>query len=224
MNSFTIIRPPCSTATLFIVIICLVSVCWVPAATAWTISSVSIDPSGSLVPGTLVAVTAKIEPSMENELRFTTDLANARWTCSLISDRKKSWIPGGPITATIFDWCPANLNEVKEPFRLTMEGAAPAVQHTTNISVLEIGEYDSRNSLIKSVRYSAIVVNVREIQDRIKKMDERLAALRSHIDEKNAIGVNTIPAEEQYHLAWSNISTSCCKSSRDVDDSEKRLI
>jgi hypothetical protein len=70
-------------------------------------------------------VTARIDPPMENELRFTTDLANARWTCSLISDRKKSWIPGGPITATIYDMCPANLNEVKYPFKLTMEGTAP---------------------------------------------------------------------------------------------------
>jgi hypothetical protein len=89
---------------------------------------------------------------------------------------------------------------------------------------LEIGEYDSRNSLIKSVRYSALVVNVSEIQDRLKKMDERLAALRSHIDEKAAMGVNTTPAEEKYQLAWSNISTPCCKSARDGGDSEKRLI
>jgi cell division septum initiation protein DivIVA len=182
-------------------------------------------------------MTVKIEPLGEdgatlnpaNELQYNTDLTSAKWSCVPVSEINNRVNPGGgiaiyyPLSQCQNGKISFNRDKINEPVKLTIEGTAPAVQHTTNFSVLEIGEYDSHNSLKKTVRYSAIVVNVSEIQDRLKKMDVRLASFRSDIDEKAAIGVNTTQAEEKYQVAWSDISTPCCKSARDVDVSEKHL-
>ena len=66
----------------------------IQAVSAFAVSSISVDPSGSLTAGTPVIVTYKVDFSPNgdetfpsaNELQMTTDLDKPKWTYSLVLD------------------------------------------------------------------------------------------------------------------------------------------
>ena len=75
----------------------------ISAASAFSVSSVSIDPSGSLIPETPVTVSYKVDTSgftSGDDLQFFTELESPKWTytCLLYTspsprDRQKSRMP-----------------------------------------------------------------------------------------------------------------------------------
>ncbi len=59
----------------------------IQAVSAFSVASVTIDPSGSLIPGTPVTVSIKIDASgfpSGGEIQFFTDLDNPKWTYTII--------------------------------------------------------------------------------------------------------------------------------------------
>ena len=64
------------------------------AVSAFAVSSITVDPSGSLTPGTPVIVTFKVDLSASgdetfpsaDELQMSTDLDKPKWTYSLVLD------------------------------------------------------------------------------------------------------------------------------------------
>jgi hypothetical protein len=208
-------------STLFIVIICMMSICCVTPATAWKVSKITVNPEGTLIQGTTVIVLAQVDfpaddnvtfPST-NEFQFATDLTDLRWNYSLILDGAEEPQPrfSGRVLA-ISGWVLSKPHHVKESLILYLEGSAPAVQHTKNITILRIEEADGSCCYgcryeCKMIEKTAIVVNISDIQEKIKNLDERNRAFRSHIEEKVAMGVDATSAAEKYNL------TECCLSS-----------
>ena len=120
----------------------------IQAVSAFAVSSISVDPSGSLTPGTPVIVSFKVDLSAAgdetftsgNELQMSTDLDSAKWTYSLVLDGVD--MPNNPRTRDACSPYPAGfsriLPDVEESLKVTLEGTAPSVSQTTNKTMIKI--------------------------------------------------------------------------------------
>jgi hypothetical protein len=191
----------------------------VPAVSAFTVTSVTIDPSGSLTPGTPVMVSYKVQFAASSgetfpggsELDMSTDLENPKWTWTLILDGVENPRPqagGRQLSLSGFEL--AYPSKVDESIRVTLEGKAPAVERTTNKSVIKIQEVDSNGNIVESskVDRTTMVINIGELTAAIAAKRTDLQTFRTHIDEKAAIGIDTAIAEAKYNDAKSKIDTA----------------
>jgi hypothetical protein len=191
----------------------------IQAGTAFVVSSISVDPSGSLTPGTPVIVSFNVDLSgagdetftSGNELQMSTDLDSSKWSYSLVLDGVVTEQPSNTgRVLSVSGWVLAYPSEMEESLRVTLEGTAPAVTKTTNKTLVKVQEVDSRNNIITSsvVERTAVVVNIAEIRSKVTEQESALQTYRSHIDEKSALGIDTAAAEAKYSEADQKIKTA----------------
>jgi hypothetical protein len=197
---------------LFILLACI------QIASAYTVSQVSVNPAGSLTPGTPVTVSFTIQFASsgertfptDNTLDFYTDLDNPRWNTVLALNnidnpqptkggknyQLNGWILSYPST------------DVEENLRVNLEGVAPAVTSTTNKTIVRVQELDSRNKVVSGsvVTVSRQIINTAEVTQLIATRKSDLQIFRTHIDEKAALEIETAAAEEKYSAALAAIN------------------
>jgi hypothetical protein len=168
-----------------------------------------VNPSGDVTPGTPVTVSLTIQfagsggytfPS-ESTLDLLTDLDSPRWSAVLVlndvdnpqqlDNKKNVYLSGWVLSYPSSD--------VEENLRLTLDGIAPSVTTTTNKTLLQIQELDSRNNVV-----SGSLITTRESE---------LQLFRTHIDEKTALEVDTAAAEAKYSAARTAINDAKSKPS-----------
>jgi hypothetical protein len=197
------------TILILFLIVCIPPVC------AISVSTVTIDPSGSLTPGTPVTVSFKIENSgvfpSDGELQMFTDLEKPKWTYTIIVNGIENLRPvmgGRTLSISGFELSYKTSDEVS--VRITLEGVTPAVTQTSNKTMVRITEYDGNGKPITSsqVERTAMVINIKDVTDTIASADSDLQVYRTHIDEKAVIGIDTSAAEAKYNEAKQKIDTA----------------
>ncbi|NMB79664.1 MAG: hypothetical protein GYA23_11290 [Methanomicrobiales archaeon] len=205
--------------TTWIVVLAAILLFCSPVVSAWSVSEVVIEPSGSLTPGTAVTVSYKIQftgsgdvtfPS-SSDLKMSTDLDSAKWTYTLIKDGIEEPRPqesGKTLLLGGFELeYPSDIEEV---VRVTMEGKAPAVTATSNKTIIDIVELDKNNRAVDSSRVTrtTLVINTADVIQAISAKRSDLQTFRTHIDEKAAIAIDTSGAEVKYNDAKSKIDAA----------------
>jgi len=192
----------------------------IQAVSAFSVSSITIDPSGDLTPGTPVTVSYKIDFqsgtgsttfSSSNDMQMSTDLANPKWTYTILLDGVENpRQPTGGKALTITGFELSYKSGIEESVRVTLEGTAPTVTTTTDKTIVKIQEIDSSNAAITSsiVEKKAKVINTGEITAAISARTNDLQSFRSQIDEKAALGIDTSNAESKYNEAKSKIDAA----------------
>ena len=194
------------------------------AVSAFAVSSITVDPSGSLTSNTPVIVSFRVEfsPSGDetfpsaNELQMSTDLDKAKWTYSLVLDGVDAVQPAntGRILS-VSGWVLSYPSSVEEVLKVTLEGTTPAVSTTTNKTIIKVQEVDSHNNVITStiVERTATIVNMDDVKKRITEKQSDLQSFRSHIDEKSALGIDTAAGEAKYSEADQKIKSASSRPS-----------
>ncbi len=204
-----------------LVVLCLVLVVC-QGVGAFHVSAFTVDPKGSLVPGTSVNVTFTINnPSSDSDgfpkatdIEMFSELARVSWTLVVFSDedittsfRKQR---SGLILSEdgIADIILNTQNH--EQVIVTLSGTAPVVDMTMNKTLIRITQLDSAGTPIEGSNrtINTIIINTCCINSPILALKSDLGTFRAHIDEKTAIGVNTTLAEEKYSLAEQKITSA----------------
>lgn len=197
-----------------LLVLCLILV-FSQGALAFNVSKMTIDPSGSLVPGTPVVVEGIIDftPSSNvtfesgSELEFTTELEKPKWTWTLILDGVENPRPqegGQSLSLSGFDI--SYPNTVHESVRFKLEGTTSQIkrdesdpygtvsERKTIIRIREIDEYS------KIIPESVFEINTTVISKSCcsEPISFTLKKFRTHIEEKSDVGVNTTEAEAKY--------------------------
>jgi hypothetical protein len=189
----------------------------IQAVSAFAVSSIIIDPQGSLTEGTQVLITYKVDftatgdetfPSGD-ELQMSTDLEKAKWSYSLVLDGVDTPQPStSGRVLTVSGWVLSYPSSMEEALKVTVEGTTPAVSQTGNKTLLKVCEYDSHNNVISCVERTTTIVNPKDVQAKIAEKEAALQSFRSHIDEKSALGIDTAAAEAKYSEAEQKIKTA----------------
>lgn len=192
----------------------------IPAVSAFTVEGMTIEPSGSLTPGSQVSVSFKIGFSassdetfpMNSDLVLTTDLKDPKWTYTIVQngiDNAQDSTGGKTleISGFILSYPSKDMELV---VRTTLEGTAPSVDATTEKTILNVKEVDSNGNTVASsvVNKVALVINTGDVTRQISEKNSNLQALQAQIDEKSAMGVDTSSAEAYFNDAQSKISTA----------------
>ena len=191
----------------------------VQGVAAWNITELTIDPKGPVTPRIPVVVTGSIDfvPSSDktcvssHEFGFSTLLQNAEWYFVLDIDGTEKILPAvSGNSTTLSGWLLSYPGGTEESLRFRLKGTTPSVSQTSNRTILLVRETDENGSPVPGTRheYTMVVVNTRwdpkpghpEISD--------LQVLRSHIDEKSMLGVNTTLAEVKYAEADAMIKSA----------------
>jgi hypothetical protein len=127
----------------------LLAICFtlilVQGVSAFNVSQLTVDPSGSLTPGTQVVIEGTIDffPSSKetfdstHELHFSTDLEKAKWNCTLVlngTENLQSRSQGYSLSLT--GWTVSKPRSVHESVKFSLEGIAPSVEWTQNKSLI----------------------------------------------------------------------------------------
>ena len=204
------------------VLILFLIVCIQAVSAVISIPSVTVDPSGSLTPGTPVTVQFKVENSgafpSGGELRFFTELDKPKWTYTVIVNGVENIRPvasGRTLAVSGFELSYKPSDEVSA--RVTLEGVAPPVTQTSNKTMIRITEYDSNGRPITSsqVEKTALVINTGEVASTIDSADADLQVYRTHIDEKAALGIDTSVAEAKFNEAQGKIDSARSRPSNE---------
>jgi hypothetical protein len=186
---------------------------------AISVSSVTVDPSGSLTQDTPVTVQFKIDtgsfPS-SGEVRLFTELDKPVWTYTIIVNGIENLRPvtgGRTLSINGFELAYKASDEVS--VRVTLEGVAPPVTQTSNKTMIRVTEYDASGRAVTSTQaeHTALVINTGEVSTTIESADADLQVFRTHIDEKAALGIDTTAAEVQYNEAQAKVDSARSRSS-----------
>lgn len=191
---------------------------------AFAVSSITVDPSGSLTPNTPVIVSFRVEFSASgdetfpsaNELQMSTDLEKAKWTYSLVLDGVDAVQPANTgRMLSVSGWVLSYPAAVEEVLKVTLEGTTPTVSVTTNKTLIKVQEVDSHNNVITStvVERTTTIVNPDDVKKRIAEKQSALQTFRSHIDEKSALGIDTAAGEAKYSEAEQKIKSASSRLS-----------
>jgi hypothetical protein len=194
------------------------------AVSAFAVSSITVDPSGSLTPNTPVIVSFRVEFSASgdetfpsaNELQMSTDLEKAKWTYSLVLDGVDAVQPANTgRMLSVSGWVLSYPAAVEEVLKVTLEGTTPTVSVTTNKTLIKVQEVDSHNNVITStvVERTTTIVNPDDVKKRIAEKQSALQTFRSHIDEKSALGIDTAAGEAKYSEAEQKIKSASSRLS-----------
>jgi hypothetical protein len=196
------------------VLILFLVVC-IQTVSAFSITGVQIDPSGSLTPATPVTANFKIDFSgvfpSDSEIQMFTDLDKPLWKYTIIVNGIENDNPaetGRTITITGFVLNYKTSDDVS--VRVTLQGVAPAVSQTTNKTIIRVTEYDSDGKAVTSTQFekTALVINTGEVTTVIAAGDAGLQVYRTHIDEKAALGIDTSAAEIKYNEARQELESA----------------
>jgi len=191
----------------------------ISAASAFSVGTISIDPSGSLVPGTPVTLSYKVDavgfPSGD-DLQFFTELENPKWTYTIAVngiDNLRPSMGGKTLTITGFELAYKTGDDVA--VRVTLEGKAPTVTQTADKTIIRIQEMSSNGAVIAStkVERTAKVINTGEVSAAIAASNADLQTYRTHIDEKAVLGIDTSAADAKYNEAKQKIASAGARPS-----------
>jgi hypothetical protein len=201
----------------------------VSAVSAFTVEGMTIEPSGSLTPGTAVTASFKIGFSASSSLTFpegsdlvmTTDLKDPVWTYTILLDDVEN--PRNPVGGKTLELSGFELSypsSVSEVIRVTLQGTAPSVDSTTEKSILNVKEVDSNGNTVASsvISKTALVINTGDVTKLVSEKNTNLQTLQAHIDEKSAMGVDTSSAEAYYNDAQSKISAASSRPATQYTD------
>ena len=186
----------------------------ISGVSAITTSTVVIDPSGSLVPGTSVSISFRVDATDfdgDNEIFLTTDLADPVWSYTIfINDVEGFSDQSGSKTVSVSGWLLEYPSGDEVSLRVTLKGKSPDVTQSSEKILFRVQELDSKGNPISSqtTEYKTTVVNTAEISQSISTKRAELQSFRSQIDEKAAIGVDTANAEIKYSDAKSKIDAA----------------
>jgi len=202
------------------IILMIVLALSIQVVSAFSVSTVTIDPSGNLLPGTPVTVSYKIDFAgdgtntfpPDDSLQMITDLETPKWTWTLLLNGVENPRPqDGGRMLELGGWdLSYPTKNVEESIRVTLEGKSPTVTATSNKTIIKLQETDSRGAVISSsvVEYTQLIVNTGEIATAISTANSNLQTFRAHIDEKAAMGIDTSAAEAQYNTATQKINAA----------------
>ena len=206
----------------------------IPAVSAFTVEGLTIEPSGSLTPGSAVTTSFKIGFSASSSLTFpegsdlvlTTDLKDPKWSYTVLLDHVEN--PRNPIggkTLKLSGFEISYPSKVNEVIRVTLQGTAPTVDTTTEKTILSIKEVESNGNTVNSsvVDKKALVINTGDITKLVSEKNTNLQTLQSHIDEKSAMGVDTSSAGSYYNDAQSKISTASSRPATQYTEAQNDL-
>ena len=191
----------------------------ISAVSAFSVGSVSIDPSGSLIPGTPVTVSYKVESSgfpSGDDLQFFTELENPKWTYTIIVngiENQRPSVGGKTLTITGFELSYKTADEVA--VRATLEGKAPSVTQTSDKTIIRIQEMGVNGAALTTtkVEKTAQVINTGEVTAAIAARETDLQTFRTHIDEKSVLDIDTSAAETKYNEAKQKIDSARARPS-----------
>ncbi len=187
----------------------------VPVVSAFTVTSYTQDPTGSINPSTPVTVSFKIDNSGQfpstDDLMLYTDLEKPTWTYTIIVNGVENLRPvqgGKSLDITGFELSYKSGDEVS--VRVTLEGTTPTVTTTGDKIIVRITENDARGNAITSTQVIklATVVNPENVKEAIAARQADLQTFRANIDEKAAIGIDTSAAEAKYNEANQDIANA----------------
>lgn len=207
-----------------ILLVIIIFLSAIQGAAAWSVTNISIEPSGALTPGTPVLVSVKIDfpeqPAIHQPraIRLVTDLEKQKWIQYYLAKGYEDdrTMYGGK--EHLLDWFP-----VPELYgvRFTLEGTAPLVTQTSNITILRIVELDEKGEVSASERiyeYHATVINPSDITPQSLFWKYDLQGFRTDIDEFAAMCVNTTGAEAKYRDAKDHIDFASCLDTNSYEE------
>jgi len=185
------------------------------------VSPVTTDPTGSLVPRTLVNLTFTISnPQSESndfpdatDLKMFSELDYPTWSIALLSDGELRPLSGKQ-NGTVFlsDWGVAgfNRNTSHDQVKVMLSGYSPEVKKTMNKTLIRVSQLGLDNNPIRgSIRtVQTMIINGCCIRSPLPARKTDLQTLRSHIDEKTTMGIDTSYAEGKYTEAKRKIDNA----------------
>ena len=197
-----------------LIIILALLVLLLPAVSfAYTVNSMTINPStGALTPGTTVDLSFNVqEPSGQsttNDLVMYTQLENPQWSYIInVNGNPTSPTQAGSKTLTITGFLLTYKSSDDVSVAVTLSGTAPTVTQTSNQTLIQIYEDDTNGNQIGTpYTQTALIVNTADVTTAIANANTQLAQLKTDIDEKSALGIDTSAAQAQYNSAQSQIS------------------
>ena len=191
---------------LFLVIVPAVSVA------SYTVNSMSISPSGTLVPATTVDLSFTIQlasgTTESNSLQLYTQLNNPKWSYVINVNGVANGLTGASTKTVTIDSFLLNYKSGDDvSVGVTLEGTAPTVTQTSNQTLIQINEVDSNGNLGNSpYTLSTLVVNTNDVTTAIANANSQLSQFRTDIDEKAAMDIDTSAAEAKYNDAQTQIT------------------
>ena len=186
----------------------------VPAVSnAFSVGPMTINPSsGALTPGTTVDLSFTVqEPSGSatlNDLVMSTALTSPQWSYII-------YVNGNPTAPTQSAQETLDISSFLLTYKssddvsvgVTLLGTTPTITQTSNQTLVQIYEEDENgNQLGTPYVQSALVVNPADVSTAIANANAQLSQLKTDIDEKTALGVDTSATEAQYNAAQSLIT------------------
>ena len=191
---------------LFLVIVPAVSVA------SYTVNSMSVSPSGTLVPSTTVDLSFTIQlasgTTESNSLQLYTQLNNPKWSYVINVNGVANGLTGASSkTVTINSFLLNYKSGDDVSVGVTLEGTAPTVTQTSNQTLVQINEVDSNGNLGNTpYTLSTLVVNTNDVTTAIANANSQLSQFRTDIDEKAAMNIDTSAAEAKYNDAQTQIT------------------
>ncbi|MDD1703601.1 MAG: hypothetical protein LUQ31_11545, partial [Methanoregula sp.] len=167
----------------------------VPAVSmaSFSVNSLSISPSGTLVPGTTVDLSFTVQmpsgSSTQNSLQLYTQLEKPKWSYVInVNDVANGATTASTKTVNINSFLLTYKEDDDVTVSVTLEGTAPSVTQTTNQTLIQVSEVDT-NGNAGSTKYvqSALVVNTNDVTTAISNANSQLSQFRTEIDEKAAM-------------------------------------
>jgi len=208
-----------------ILIVALLALIVPAVSVAYTVNSMAINPSsGALTPGTTVDLSYTVqEPSGQsttNDLVMYTQLGSPQWSYII-------YVNGNPTaptqsqakTLTISGFLLTYKSSDDVSIGVTLSGVAPTVTQTSNQTLIQIWEDDTNGNQIGTpYTQTALVVNTNDITTAISNANTQLSQLKTDIDEKSALGIDTSAAEAQYNTAQTQITQAQALPSSSYSD------
>ncbi|QYZ79951.1 hypothetical protein E2N92_11220 [Methanofollis formosanus] len=174
-----------------------------------------VDPaSGDLTPGQKVIVTMTVTfdgsgeysfPADES-LEFYSELENPKWSYNLEVDGRE--IFSDPKTSSaryvrLLGWDLSYQKDAGAEIEMTLEGKAPAVTGNQKKNIVRIRQYDEDDDLVDDSEYilTRTVISPQNVDSNLKSANDRLNNLKSSIEEKLKLGVDTTAAQKKYDEA-----------------------
>lgn len=220
-----------------ILLLGIILICCIPIVSAFTISNMNIEPSGSLTPGQRVSVSYILNFPLVNGKTFEnantldmyTELTTAKW--SFVKTETFDGTPhdtplpndGGP-RIQMGGWI-LSYPDRELSLRVTLDGLAPDVDKTQNKTIIKITELDSYGKPISTTPFlkEAIIVNIADVNNLIAESESTLQIFRTHIDEKAALEVDTSTAEGKYTEANAAVDNARSQPSNKFDAAQASL-
>jgi len=206
-----------------VLLLSFIIICCVPFVSAYAVSNMNINPSGSLTPGQRVSISFGLDFPIVNGYTFPgddtldmyTDLTDAKWsvvkveTYSGVAPIESSLGNAGGPRDQVSGWI-LSYKDRQLSLRVNLDGVAPAVDQTQNKTLIKINELDSYGNPLSTSGnvWTALIVNVADINTAISTSDSNLAVFRTHIDEKAAMEADTSAAEGKYSDAKAAIDNA----------------